>query len=417
MHAVDTQATRRGITVGDLSNAEITNAFDGYSMLLYAFALAGATGVLACGGVEQIPMLFSVALVAASFMASSWASRLRALEIRQAVQAEHERMQDGQCAMKGKCVNGLDTLCIDVMPIWARHIDMARAHTEESAIALANRFVNLSQGLEKATGLSQGAGDGGEQDMVELLKGCHAELDSVISSMRSALEGKQSLLHEVNELSHHTESLKSMAKNVGEIAAQTNLLALNAAIEAARAGEVGRGFAVVADEVRKLSNLSAESGKKIAQVVETVNKSISATLQASEEYARQDVVMVNNSEQIIAQVLGKFERAATDLDHSAEVLRQESQVIGGEIAEVLVALQFQDRVSQMLTQVSNDLEKLETRLQNHEQESAKGRQVQIDARVWLDELSKTYTMPEQHQVHDGKSLVAAAKKSDDITFF
>ncbi|HZW24868.1 MAG TPA: methyl-accepting chemotaxis protein [Gallionella sp.] len=390
---------------------------------LYASGIAGAAGVLAVGGLEVVSMGVAAALAAAAFAGASWAANKLHAEIAGAVEAENRKLSEFQCPKKGRCIEGLDALCIDVLPVWYRQIDMARTHTEESTINLANRFATLSQGLEKAIHLSNGSGDGEGAGLVELLKECHGELNGVIASMRASLDGKQALLNEVQELSHLTESLKTMAADVGTIAGQTNLLALNAAIEAARAGEVGRGFAVVADEVRKLSTLSAEIGKKIAATVGTVNSAIAATLQASEEYAREDAVMVGNSEQVIAQVLGRFEQAATGLDNSAEVLRQESQVIGAEISDVLVSLQFQDRVSQVLMHVRNDLEKLETKLSNCERDIARGAlPMPFDARIWLSELSQTYTMPEQHAVHGGKSVGSigtpkTAAAETEITFF
>ena len=98
-------------------------------------------------------------------------------------------------------------------------------------------------------------------------------------------------------------------------------------------------------------------------------------------------------------------------------MRREGQLINVEISDVLVSLQFQDRVSQILTHVRNDLDKLVSRLQGQNQDFAQGNEIgPIDARKWLEELSKTYTMPEQHQVHHGDNP-NVADKSDGITFF
>ncbi|BBI99737.1 methyl-accepting chemotaxis protein [Ferrigenium kumadai] len=381
--------------------------------------VAGVAGIFAVGGTQP----FALGCAALLAVAAAVAARVSASHCRQTVQAAVDevraKLETDLREEKAKAINGLDDLCVDVLPIWSRQIEMARGNTEEAITDLTIRFANLSQRLEAAVATSQNtAGAGGDGGgLVALLKDSQADLNSIIASLRAALEVKSVMLKEIQSLSHLTDALKSMAQDVGDIASQTNLLALNAAIEAARAGEVGRGFAVVADEVRKLSNLSGETGKKISETVETVNNAIAATLRASEQYARQDEEMVVNSERVIEQVLAQFHTATSGLSDSTEVLRQESQAIGSEIAEVLVALQFQDRVSQMLMHVRNDLEKLEKHLEMHEQELAAGRLFgPIDVSAWLEELSRTYTMPEQHAVHGGGSS-GAASKSDEITFF
>jgi methyl-accepting chemotaxis protein len=104
------------------------------------------------------------------------------------------------------------------------------------------------------------------------------------------------------------------------------------------------------------------------------------------------------------------------LADASKVLRQETLAIGSEISEVLVALQFQDRVSQVLSHVGNDMGKLVERIGSHEQQRSAGvASAAIDAMAWLEELSRTYTVPEQHVVHSGG--VARPAASSEITFF
>jgi methyl-accepting chemotaxis protein len=310
-------------------------------------------------------------------------------------------------------IAGLDKLCTDVLPVWAGQIDIARSHTEDSVTALTDRFADINQKIGDTVASSRN--EAGNR-LLALLRENETELNSIITTLRSALAMKEAMLSEVTSLSQFTDALLLMARNVGDIAKQTNLLALNAAIEAARAGEVGRGFAVVADEVRKLSNLSGETGKKISTTVETVNQAIAATLTISRQYAEQDQEMLANSEKVIEHVVGRVHSAAVDLADSSEVLRRETQAVGTEIAEVLVALQFQDRVSQVLSHVVNDMRKLRERIAAHDEQSAPGAaSVAIDASTWLDELSHTYTVPEQHVVHRGG--IPGTAVASEITFF
>lgn len=311
-------------------------------------------------------------------------------------------------------LQGLDQLCTQVLPLWASQIDIVHAQTEESITALSSRFADLSGRIRGAVSTVRSA-DG--VDMVSLLASSEAELNSIITELQGTLANKDILLQQVRELSGMTSQLESMARDVGEIAKQTNLLALNAAIEAARAGEAGRGFAVVADEVRKLSSLSGDTGRKIAETVAVVNRSISNTLDTSQQYAEQELNLLNNSGRHIGDVVARFRDAADVLVDNSNTLTREGEHIGQEIGEVLVALQFQDRVGQVLDHVRNDLRRLEERVHSAARAAATGQPAgAIDSTAWLAEMAEKFTTPEQHQLQHGGAKPGTAA-ADEITFF
>lgn len=373
--------------------------------------VAGLAGLLI--PVDLSPSALAVGVALVTIGAAWWAYGL--------AKAQQRRVEQ---RLRAQSIVGLESLCVGVLPVWSSQIEMARSQTEQGINDLASRFANLSQRLQSAVSASQSSasGDGVTKGVVALLNDSQTELNAIIASLRSSLQEKEELLQEVHGLSRFTEALQQMAKDVGAIAQQTNLLAINAAIEAARAGEVGRGFAVVASEVRMLSKQSGETGKKIADTVETVNKAIANTLQVSRQYAEQDARMVSHSEQVIETVLGEFHGTANDLSHSADVLRQESQLIQGEISDVLVALQFQDRVSQMLCHVRDDQGKLGQTLGQGVDAIADGIAPQpIDTDAWLDALASTYTTQEQYAMHGSgghaSAQVSAPSSSAEITFF
>ena len=310
-------------------------------------------------------------------------------------------------------IDGLDRLCLEVLPIWSGQIEAARSQTEHAAVALAERFSNISRRAQAS--LSHSQTTTGNHGLLSLLKEAQQEFDSVMASLGEALATKEVLVAEIGSLAAHADALQNMAAEVSNVAGKTNLLALNAAIEAARAGEVGRGFAVVADEVRKLSTLSAETGRKMGDTVATVNGAINDALRVSVHYAEHDQALISQSSAVIERAVSRFGEAAAKISTASEALAQENQTIGREIADVLVALQFQDRVSQILVQVTNDLEKLRRNINDSLSLAASG--ARINAAKWLDELSQTYTTPEQHTIHRGNAPASSAAANSDITFF
>lgn len=349
---------------------------------------------------------WAAALAITAALAAWWAvgqARARAVEITAAVRAER--------------IDGLDPLLGRVLPVWSGQIEIARAQTETAINELSLRFGELSQRLASASASQETGGAGAAGGVVAVLESSSERLNGIIASLRTTLRERDSLLQEIQTLSRFTDQLRDMAQNVSSIAHQTNLLAINAAIEAARAGEVGRGFAVVATEVRQLSQRSSETGKRIDDTVATVNRAIAQTLDASRQFAQRDEAMTAHSEQTIQDVLEGFQATAGRLHETTETMRQESRLIQDEIAHVLVGLQFQDRTSQILGHVRDDVEKLGRTLDDAGTRITAGQAPEpMDPDAWLAALTSTYTMAEQHALHDktGKPVPAT---TNEITFF
>ncbi|SEK22257.1 methyl-accepting chemotaxis protein [Ectothiorhodospira marina] len=289
----------------------------------------------------------------------------------------------------------LKDLCIAVAPIWSRQVASARQHTEGSVADLAQRFEYINTRLEQAL-TSSTVEPNSREDVPTALRECGAQLEQVLRGMQDALSVKEELLSRIGELAKFTHEMQNMATSVSAVASQTNLLALNAAIEAARAGEAGRGFAVVASEVRALSSQSDKAGKEIAAHVHAVNDAINGTRDAAEAFANRDRSLAQDAEQTIHQVMERYRDLAQNLEASTELLRKESSDVRDEVSRVIVSLQFQDRVSQVLEHVTQDIDQLTTHLRA-------GDASQIDPRRWLKNLERGYTTLEEHANHQARS--------------
>ncbi len=308
---------------------------------------------------------------------------------------------------------GADDLCVAILPIWGKQIDSGRVETEDAVTALASLFARLSERLQDALVNSRGSDGAGVSAMLAQGQG---DLTLIVTSLKTGQEAMALMMANMASLAPLTNALNDMAQDVASVAAQTNLVALNAAIEAARAGEAGRGFAVVAGEVRRLSHLSASTGKTIASTALQVNAGIASALLQAEHYALHEAELIGNLDLAIRRMLQQFGERAEQLSQSTELLQAESTRMQVEIDGVLVALQFQDRVSQILSHVQNDLERLHQHLLENRVKVAQGERCEpLDGDLWLQQLERTYSTQEQRSNHSGTTAEAA--KTSDITFF
>jgi methyl-accepting chemotaxis protein len=299
------------------------------------------------------------------------------------------------------------------MTRWSKHIEIARLQAEGAGTQLTQDFDAI---LTQLRSILQGRdGDAGE-GVVAVIEHSRTDLSGMLEELNHALDEQVPMMRKFRELASATHELRQMADGVGEVAKQTNLLALNAAIEAARAGESGRGFAVVADEVRKLSDQSGALGREIRAHVDTVNAAMSSALTSAEELSRQNEALITSSDVVIHAVLERFADVVRGLSDSAQRMSDGGQTVRERVEQVLVHLQFQDRMSQILMAVSSDIARLIERMREQERQIARGETpAAFDTSAWIAALENTYTTIEQydsaHPAAQGK--VAAT----EITFF
>jgi len=367
---------------------------------------------IACAGlplfhrVGALEMLAVVGVAAASIWAAIRSARAAATSAANSAADRTHQAVDADAPLLARYGDELPPLLRGILPVWREHVESVRSQTDEAVGELVTNFSSITEQFEAAgfKGTSE-APAGNQGTTISLLTLCERELQPVIASMTRITDSKGALAASVHELSAITSELQTMASGVADVAAQTNLLAINAAIEAARAGDAGRGFAVIAKEIRRLSQTSAQTASQITGRMAEIVKIMRSTSEAAAQAATSDQSAIELSGTVVEDVLSHVR----ELSVESQTMLDQGNVIRSHIEELIVSLQFQDRVSQVISVIDKDMERL--------RDTIEADAALPTADEWLVDLQAHYTMKEQRRSRGSTASGFADAAPAAVLFF
>jgi methyl-accepting chemotaxis protein len=305
-------------------------------------------------------------------------------------------------------------LCTQALSLLVQQVAGARVQMDNAVLDLSSRFAALYGGLDSAVRASSAASSANDAEggMNEVFDASKAELQRVVDSLREAFRKRDSAVQQVQVVTKHASALQGMVERVAQLAAKTDLLALNATIEASRAGEHGRGFSIVAEEVRKLSGQSRLTSREMTERVGAITTEIRSMASSATQSGIEEKHTFIETEDALQRVLARLQGLATAQNASADILRREGEQMQKEIAQVMVALQFGDRVSQILVHACSSLDALGAEFAA----AAANPGAAAASEDFMRSIANGYTTDEQRRNHAGMEA-ETGDSGGEITFF
>lgn len=217
-------------------------------------------------------------------------------------------------------------------------------------------------------------------DFIKFVNKTSENLNHFVASIVQTSGSSQELVEKAKAITLAMNSILKDVTGVESIASQTKVLALNATIEAARAGKAGQCFAVVANEIRKLSLHSTDFSHKIRDHVRQAQEELKQIESKINDLALTASNDMNFSMEAKADVGEMMDKITAMNQKVLSVMSQISGIndeIKEKVSSAVMALQFEDLVTQLLGKTAVRIDKMDqflVKIREIEQEPFLGRE-------------------------------------------
>jgi methyl-accepting chemotaxis protein len=284
---------------------------------------------------------------------------------------------------------------------------------ESSVVGVCNNFQGIAERARSTVSRTtdflsnKSSGTSSRQSFEDLIQNCSDTLIKILNTTEEAGEVSRRAIDRINQMDKASQLIGTALVKLEQIAHENKMLAMNARIEAAHAGVHGAGFAVVAVEVVSQTERAQEVTAQVGGLIADLRALAGSTLEDLQQTNEQDAKRVEKCRREVDESLRDMQDAHGEMEQMLTGMTEEGALLATDIGSAVRGLQFQDRTSQQIAHVVEDLDTLHTKLTARFGAMAAGDTV-------LDEGFSAYTMYEERQV---AGIGIAESAGGDIELF
>jgi len=268
---------------------------------------------------------------------------------------------------------------------------------ETSVVGVCESFQGIAERARQTVARTSGfLGQDGDEPADKrsfdgLIDSCSQTLVKILSATEEANEISRRAIDRIQQMDKASELVSRALLQFEEIARGNKILALNARIEAARAGEYGAGFGVVAVEVLSQTERSQKLTAQVSDLIANLRGLAGSTLDDLKQMNEQGHKRTEQSRLEVDGSLRDLQIAHGEMKEMLTGMTEEGALLATDIGAAVRGLQFQDRISQRIAHVVEDLDTIHVRLTNRFGDVVAGN-------IASDEGFSAYTMQEEREV-------------------
>ena len=239
---------------------------------------------------------------------------------------------------------------------------------ENSVVEVCKSFQGIADRANSTTDRtrgflsSEGKGPSNRKSFEGLISDCGTTLVKILTTTEQAGEVSRRAIDRIQQMDKTSQMISIALEKLERIAHENKMLAMNARIEASHAGILGAGFAVVAVEVVAQTERAQEVTNQVGDLIVNLRSLAETTVHDLQRMNEQDYQRLKQCESDVERSMRDMQNAHGEMETMLASLTDEGALLANDIGSAVRGLQFQDRTSQQIAHVVEDLNTLQAKL-------------------------------------------------------